>query len=68
MQNFHKWKAFSTFPVLERKGKGRKLRLLSVRIRRFAGRYEPRLISLQAFGSGLCKASRFAGGYGTFFY
>ena len=35
------------FPVLERKDKGRKRCLLSVRIRRFAGRYEPRLIGLQ---------------------
>ena len=42
MQKLHQWKACETFPVLERKDKGRKLYLLSVRIRRFAGRYERR--------------------------
>ena len=36
-QKLHKWEEFSTFPVLERKDKGRKRCLLSVRIRRFAG-------------------------------
>ena len=35
------------YSFLERKDKGRKRCLLSVRIRRFAGRYEPRLIGRQ---------------------
>ena len=47
--------------------KSRKLCLLSVQIRRFAGRYEPRLIGRQAFGSRLCKAFCFAGGKRNFF-
>ena len=48
--------------------KSRKLCLLSVRILLgFAGRYEQRLISRQAFGSRLCKAFCFAGGKRNFF-